>query len=193
MARASRFGVSLAVSAMATALSACADRTVAPPAATTRPTTASNPAATQAAAVRELIDRLAIANSPAGNGPVYTPSVDTPARDPRVIAIDAAGKLYGYGTVAYPHLLAALDDRRQSIALRAQLPATVGLACLNIIRNQICVTPEDYFRTLVRTGADGEEHDRPFTSEDLFDMSTVRAWLGARSNRSLASLQLEGV
>ncbi len=83
--------------------------------------------------VKELVSRLAISEEPAAMTPIDQPTNDTPKTDPRVIAYDAAKELRAFGTKAFPALLAALDDHRQSIPFRAIVPHDVGLACSCII------------------------------------------------------------
>jgi hypothetical protein len=61
-----------------------------------------------------------------------------------VAAYAAAAELNKYGKEAFPQLVAALGDNRQSIALRRVLPSTVGDACYCIIMQQVYALPSDY-------------------------------------------------
>jgi hypothetical protein len=144
--------------------------------------------------IERLIEQLAISDKPAAMAPVYTPSIDTPRTDRRVIAIEAAKKLKTYGKAAFPFLLAHLDDNRQSIACRRIIPQTVGLACLCIIEDQIIALPSDYQGSFMRKGKDGESHPRPvFMKPYLFTSETVAQYLEDRKDKSLEEMQVEAL
>lgn len=144
--------------------------------------------------IERLIEQLAISDKPAAMEPVYTPSIDTPRTDKRVIAFEAAKKLKTYGKAAFPFLLAHLDDNRQSVAFRRVIPHTVGLSCLCIIEDQIIALPSDYQGSFYRKGKDGELHPRPrFMEPHLFTSKTIAQYLEDRKDKSLEEMQVEAL
>ena len=144
--------------------------------------------------IDELIEKLAISDEPAGDEPVYTPDLETPRTDKRVIAYEAAEKLREYGKAAFAQLLARRHDKRQSVAFRRVIPHTVGLACYCIVEDVIYNLPEDYRGSFYRKGGDGEMHERPrFLAPGIFDEDTVEAWLRVRHDKTLTELQIEAL
>lgn len=143
--------------------------------------------------IRALIAKLAITDTPASEGPIFSPSKDTPKTDERVIAYEAAEELSKFGLEAFPLLLASLADDRQSVAFRRSLPSTVGDACYCLITRQLYALPEDYSGSFYRHGADGELHARPVFSKDLFSYDNLKGWLASRQGRPLSELQLEAL
>ena len=146
-----------------------------------------------AAAIRKLIDGLAISQEAASDEPVFTPSRDTPGSDPRVAAYDAAERLEALGIEAFPLLLDSLGDQRQSVAFRRVLPSTVGDACYVLVSRQLYSLPPNYQGSFFRTGADGRGHARPVFSKDLLTPDNLKGWLAARAGRTLPELQLEAL
>ena len=141
-----------------------------------------------------LVEKLAISQAPASFQPVYTPSRDTPASDPRVVAFEAAEQLKACGKAAFPNLLEHLGDGRQSVAFRRMLPATVGLACFTIIEQLVYGLPADYRGSFYRDGADGQLHDRVlFLKPGMFDQGSAADWLAARERKSLTEIQVEAL
>jgi len=146
------------------------------------------------AEIEALIEKLAISDEPAINGPIYTPSKNTPRTDKRVVAYDAAKKLMSYGKQTFPYLLKHLDDKRQSVAFRRVEPHNVADACFCIIRMQVFFLPEDYRGSFCRTGADGKMHDRAyFLKPALFTYDTIESWLEERKEKSLEEMQVEAL
>jgi len=145
------------------------------------------------AEIRELIDKLAISEKVATEEPVLTPSKNTPATDKRVIAFAAAAKLRAFGAEAFPYLLDALDDKRQSVGFRRVLPSTVGDACFCVIEEHLYALPKDYRGSFYRQGKDGKNHERPVFLKELFSPATIRDWLEERRGRRLEELQLEAL
>ena len=145
------------------------------------------------AETRELIDKLAISPKEATKEPVLTPSKNTPATDKRVIAFAAAKRLRAFGAEAFPYLLEALDDKRQSVGFRRVLPSTVGDACFCVIEDQLYALPDNYRGSFYRQGKDGAQHERPVFLKELFSPGTIREWLEERPGRSLEQLQLEAL
>jgi predicted DCC family thiol-disulfide oxidoreductase YuxK len=145
------------------------------------------------AAIQALIEKLAISDDEAASGLIFTPRVDTPKTDSRMIAYDAAEQLQKFGAEAFPLLLASLDDKRQSVAFRRVLPSTVGDACYCLITRQLYELPREYSRSIYRRGADGRQHERPIFGHDLFDTVDLRQWLAARKDRTLRQLQIEAL
>jgi hypothetical protein len=146
-----------------------------------------------AVAIRALIGKLAITDSPASRDPIFTPSKDTPKTDKRVIAYAAAEDLRKFGLEAFPFLLESLKDKRQSVAFRRVLPSTVGDACFCLITRQLYSLPPDYRGSFYRTGADGKEHERPVFLKDLFTTANLKEWLASRKGHTLPELQLEAL
>jgi hypothetical protein len=158
----------------------------------TRPVMTGQPAG-GAQRINSLIDQLAISDDDAAPGPIYTPSPDAPKTDKRLIAYRAGDELSRYGLEAFPSLLNAMNDRRQSVAFRRAVPSTVGDACYCILMWQIYDLPEHYRGSFFRPGSDGKSHERPVFSDHLFDSGTIKQWLADRPGRSLPELQLEAV
>lgn len=143
------------------------------------------------AAMKALIDRLAISDAEATADPVFTPTKDTPKTDRRVIAYDAGEELVELGAEAFPSLVASLNDKRQSVAFRRTLPSSVGEACYTLITRQLYALPPGYSGSIFRKGADGQHHERPVFSKDLFSTVDLKQWLAARRGRTLGELQIE--
>ena len=100
------------------------------------------------------------------------------------------------GKQAFPYLLEHLDDNRESVELqRLNRRQDVGDACYSIIAYQILDIPPDFAMSIFRTGADGKSHQRPCSSavQDLFDSSTIAAWLKQREAEPLVALQVEAL
>lgn len=140
---------------------------------------------------KALIECLAISDEPAGNAAILTPSRDTPSTDKRAVAFDAVAELQRFGTEAFPALIAARNDKRQSIALRAVIPHTVGLACHCIVENQIVDLPGGFggCHYWQRTGADGREHDQP----SYFKERPLEEWWPKNAHRTLLDLRIEAL
>ena len=143
--------------------------------------------------IEALIEQLAISDEPAAHAPVFSPTPDTPRTDPRVIAYQAADKLKSYGRHAFPYLLNHLDDRRQSIAFRNEIPHSVGLSCYRIIEMQVLRLPKDYHVTYQRAGTDGEIHTSPSFAEAELFQPDITTWLAEREDQSLADMQIEAL
>jgi len=137
--------------------------------------------------IKDLISRLAISEQPAGMSPIFTPSIDTPKTDKRVIAYDAVKQLLALGVKAFPALIASIDDHRQSIALRAMIPHDVGLACFCIIQEQVEDFPSTY--RFERTGALFKKCNQP----EALSRSTIKEWWSVRAGRPLLALQIEAL
>jgi hypothetical protein len=69
---------------------------------------------------------------------------------------------------------------------------TVGDACRMVLGDQLYALPSEYPRSLYRTGADGECHERPVFMQELFS-DGVKKWLADRKGRTFAELQLEAL
>jgi hypothetical protein len=134
--------------------------------------------------IENLIDELAISSDPTDD-----------VGDRRARAFAAVEELSALGKQAFPYLLEHLDDNRESVELqRLNRRQDVGEACYCIIAYQILDIPPGYAIPMVRTGADGELHHRPFSAEQgLFDSSTITAWLKQREAEPLAALQVEAL
>lgn len=134
--------------------------------------------------IEGLVSELAISSGPAED-----------AGERRARAYAAVERLSELGKHAFPYLLKHLDDNRESVELqRLNRRQTVGEACYCIIVYQIFSVPPDYFVPVVRTGADGELHQRPFSVEQgIFDSSSITAWLKQREADPLAALQVEAI
>ena len=134
--------------------------------------------------IENLIDELAISSDPTDD-----------VGDRRARAYAVVEELSALGKLAFPHLLEHLDDNRESVELqRLNRRQYVGEACYCIIAYQILDIPPNYAFPIFRTGADGKSHARPFAVEqDLFDSSTITAWLKQRESEPLAALQVEAL
>lgn len=144
--------------------------------------------------IEALIDKLAISDQPAGDHIIFTPSIDTPKDDKRVIAYEAIKKLMSCGKRTFPYLIKKFDDNRQSVAIKPKIPITVGGTCYHIIEQMIFDLPEDYQGSYLRIGADGQYHNRPYSlGQDLFTWDTIEAWLEERKNKSLEEIQIEAL
>ena len=134
--------------------------------------------------IENLVEELAISSGPTG---------DADGRRARAFA--AAEELHAMGKHAFPHLLEHLDDKRESVEFqRLNRQQYVGEACYCIIAYQILDVPDGYPIPFLRTGADGQRHHRPYAVEqDLFDSSTITAWLKQRESEPLAALQVEAL
>lgn len=146
-----------------------------------------------AADIRALIEKLAISDERASYEPVYTPPRDTPPTDKRIVAYHAAEALVAHGLDAFPYLLQALRDNRQSVGFRRVLPSTVGDACYTLITRQLYALPDHYAGSIYRDGADGKLHGRPVFDKDLFEEHGLEQWLRQRQGFSLEELQLEAL
>ena len=135
--------------------------------------------------IENLIDDLAISSDPTDD-----------VGDRRARAYAAAEALHALGKQAFPHLLEHLDDNRESVEFqRLNRRQYVGEACYCIIAYQILDVPPDFAMSIFRTGADGKSHERPYSSaeQDLFDSSTIAAWLKQREAEPLVALQVEAL
>lgn len=144
--------------------------------------------------VRALIEKLAISQHPASRGPIET--FNNPRNAELVRQVHAAaGEIEKLGFAAFPHLMAHLEDLRQSVPFRRVLPSTVGDACLSIIMRQVYALPEGYSETasLYRRGANGELHEQPVWSREIYDGVGARKWLTDRKGRTLQDLQIEAL
>lgn len=132
--------------------------------------------------INRLIDDLAISSS-------------TDYEADRARAFEAVEKLTALGKQGFPYLLDHLNDSRESVELqRLNRRQNVGEACYYIIVLQIFNIPPGYAIPLIRKGADGELHDRPFSAEQgLFDQSTISTWLENRKVDPLVALQVEAL
>ena len=140
-----------------------------------------------------LIERLALSDGPAADGPVFSPSKDTHPSDRRVIAYEAADQLTEIGYPAFPKLVAKLDDRRQSAAFGRWKRMDVGMACYSILMWQIYSLPDDVSGSFYRTGADGKSRSRPVYLNQIWDEEGLGPWLEARKEKPLIDIQLEAL
>jgi hypothetical protein len=141
-----------------------------------------------------LIELLALSAGPAKDAD------RTHNEEKQKAAYEAADKLRRQGERSHQLLLKHLDDRRLSVPYEAVRYADVGHACYHIIRQQIFALPDDYgYDDYWRTGADGKKYRNPYFYEtnglkpSLFDRSTLKEWLKARSGKSLRDLQVEAL
>ena len=144
--------------------------------------------------IRALIDKLAISEQPASKEPLVT--YNNPRNAELVKQVHStANELEKFGMAAFPHLIAHLDDSRQSVPFSRVLPSTVGDACLSIAMRQIYALPDGYSDTaaLFRRGADGKLHEQPVWSRQIYDGVGVHKWLTDRKGKTLRELQLEAV
>jgi hypothetical protein len=144
--------------------------------------------------IRALIEKLAISDRPAPKEPLVT--YNNPKNAELVQRVEAtASEIEKFGSIAFPQLMAHLDDPRQSVPFRRVLPSTVADACLSIIMRQVYALPNGYSETasLYRRGADGKLHEQPVWSRQIYDGVGARKWLTDRKNRTLRELQLEAV
>lgn len=140
-----------------------------------------------------LIERLALSDGPAADGPVFSPSVDTHPSDRRMIAYEAADQLTKIGYPAFPKLVAKLDDRRQSAAFGRWQRMDVGMACYSILMWQVYSLPDDVSGSIYRDGADGKPGRRPVYSMQIWDEEDLGTWLEARKDKPLIDIQLEAL
>ena len=144
--------------------------------------------------IRALIEKLAISEQPASNEPFVT--YNNPRNAELVKQVHStANELEKFGMAAFPHLIAHLDDSRQSVPFRRVLPSTVGDAFLSIVMRQIYALPNGYSDTasLFRRGADGKLHEQPVWSKQIYDGIGAHKWLTDRKGKSLRELQLEAI
>lgn len=106
----------------------------------------------------------------------------------------AAWTLRAYHRWAFPNLSKHLEDKTKSTRIsEAAQGETVGDACYAIIHEEILPLPRDY-RHFVgdRMGRDRQKHPRPLQAATPYDAEGgLRAWLAARSDRSLNQMRLE--
>jgi hypothetical protein len=107
----------------------------------------------------------------------------------------AASEIERLGFAAFPYLMEHFEDARQSVAFRRVMPSTVGDACRCIIMRQVYALPEGYSQTasLFRKGADGELHEQPVWSRQIYEGVGVRQWLTDRKGRTLQDMQIEAL
>jgi hypothetical protein len=164
----------------------------------------------QEAEIKALVEQLVFADQPAENRPVLNPHMKAYDADGKegksIVKTDnleeyqkrfdacqqAFQKLSDFKILAFPELIAHLDDKRQSINFRNHyLGNSVGDACYWNIYYQLQDRPENYSSYgLSRTGRDGQQHDKPYWGGTPFDEAGgLKEWL--QQNRILSYVEMQ--
>jgi hypothetical protein len=157
------------------------------------PAQASVPSAEQQKQIASLIEQLVFAEQKASDDPLIDPDFadqDDAYRKRFDRCRNAFKKLSELKDVAFPLLIAHLDDDRQSIPFRNHSSGqSMGDACYWIIHDQLQDRPDDYSSYgYDRKGRDGEFHTQPYWDGSPFeDAGGLVKWL--EENRELTYTQ----
>lgn len=152
----------------------------------------------QEAEIRELIEQLVFKHEKASETPLLSPGIgghdDEEYRKQFEKCFQAYRKLTEFKEVAFPFLVAHLDDRRPSIHFRNHYPGhSVGDACYWNIYFQLQDRPGDYSSYgYSRKGRDGKNHPKPYWEGTPFDEAGgLKAWLKQNKGLSYPEKQIK--
>ncbi len=155
------------------------------------------PTAEQENEIRTLIDELVFVHGNATNEPVISPGIVNDSAEYRerfekcLAAFDAITE---YQEVAFPLLVAHLDDKRHSINFANHYEGnSVGDACYWIMHYQLRDHPDNYSAYgYSRLGRDGKDHPKPYWSGTPFDdAGGLREWILANKELNYTEMQIK--
>lgn len=168
--------------------------------------------AAQEAEIKALVEQLVLADQPANNQPTLNPAMKIYNAEGKEVkrtgdekkaaeyrrrfeaCQNAFQKLSEFKVVAFPVLIAHLNDKRQSTNFRNHHVAnSVGHACYWNIYYQLQDRPDNYSSYGEgRTGRDGRDHTKPYWEGTPFDEAGgIKQWIERNKNLTYLEMQIK--